>query len=95
MQCHLSVVRLLLSVVLDLVLFLSPLCLVAVTNPLQILAAQASTSSPVTLNRPPSVEAREPETVPGEPQAKRPRAEDDKMASVPQPVIVMNQDASK
>ncbi|XP_048846761.1 forkhead box protein K1-like [Brienomyrus brachyistius] len=67
----------------------------AVTNPLQILAAQASTSSPVTLNRPPSVEAREPETVPGEPQAKRPRAEDDKMASVPQPVIVVNQDASK
>ncbi|XP_066530150.1 forkhead box protein K1 [Hoplias malabaricus] len=65
----------------------------ALTNPLQILAAQASTSPPVLVNRPSSVEMEEPG--PGEPEAKRSKIEEDSVASVPQPVIVaMNQEAS-
>ncbi|KAL7829731.1 hypothetical protein AOLI_G00306160 [Acnodon oligacanthus] len=65
----------------------------ALTNPLQILAAQASTSPPVLVNRPPSVEMEEPG--PREPEAKRLKMEEDSVGSVPQPVIVaMNQEAS-
>ncbi|KPP61324.1 hypothetical protein Z043_120590, partial [Scleropages formosus] len=67
----------------------------AITNPLQILAAQASTSLPVIVNRQPSDETEERATVPGEPEVKRPRVQDDSVASVPQPVIVMKQDASE
>ncbi|KAG7316958.1 hypothetical protein KOW79_019256 [Hemibagrus wyckioides] len=58
----------------------------ALTNPLQILAAQASTSPPVLVNRPSSVEMEEVGLQ--EPEAKRPRKEDEGMVSVPQPVIV-------
>ncbi|XP_016324146.1 forkhead box protein K1-like isoform X2 [Sinocyclocheilus anshuiensis] len=61
----------------------------ALTNPLQILAAQASTSPPVLVNRPSSIE-------PDEPEPKRPKMEEDSVAPVPQPVIVaMNQEASE
>ncbi|KAG7459981.1 hypothetical protein MATL_G00216360 [Megalops atlanticus] len=68
----------------------------AITNPLQMLAAQASSSPPVVVNRPPSVEAEEPGSTPSEPEAKRPKMEDGDAASVPQPVIVaMNQEASE
>ncbi|KAI1896149.1 hypothetical protein AGOR_G00091830 [Albula goreensis] len=71
----------------------------AITNPLQILAAQASTSPPVVVNRPPSVEAERPASAPGEPEAKRPKLEDGNTAPVPQPVIVaatpQTQDASE
>ncbi|XP_028843457.1 forkhead box protein K1 [Denticeps clupeoides] len=66
----------------------------ALTNPLQILAAQASTSPPVVVHRPSSVEAEE--AAPGETEPKRRKMEEDSMASVPQPVIVaMNQQASE
>lgn len=58
----------------------------ALTSPLQILAAQASTSPPVVVNRPSSVEMEE--AGPREPEAKRIKMEEDGMASVPQPVIV-------
>ncbi|KAJ8413483.1 hypothetical protein AAFF_G00079900 [Aldrovandia affinis] len=71
----------------------------AITNPLQILAAQASTSPPVLVNRPPSAEAELPASAPGEPEAKRPKMEDGSAAPVPQPVIVaatpQAQEASK
>ncbi|XP_016361512.1 forkhead box protein K1-like [Sinocyclocheilus anshuiensis] len=61
----------------------------AFTNPLQILAAQASTSPPVLVNRPTSIES-------DEPKPKRPKMEEDSVAPVPQPVIVaMNQEASE
>ncbi|XP_016383156.1 forkhead box protein K1-like isoform X1 [Sinocyclocheilus rhinocerous] len=61
----------------------------ALTSPLQILAAQASTSPPVLVNRPSSME-------PDEPEPKRPKMEEDSVAPVPQPVIVaMNQEASE
>ncbi|KAJ8364012.1 hypothetical protein SKAU_G00128430 [Synaphobranchus kaupii] len=60
----------------------------AITNPLQILAAQASSSPPVVVNRPPSVEAEMLASAPGEPEAKRPKMEDGGTAPVPQPVIV-------
>ncbi|XP_061084093.1 forkhead box protein K1 [Conger conger] len=59
-----------------------------ITNPLQILAAQASTSPPAVVNRPPSVEAERLASAPGEPEAKRPKMEDGGAAPVPQPVIV-------
>ncbi|MFT7798047.1 AP-5 complex subunit zeta-1 isoform X1, partial [Arapaima gigas] len=49
----------------------------AMTNPLQILAAQASTSSPVIMNRQPSNETEEPGGTPGEPEVKRPKMQDD------------------
>ncbi|MBN3318155.1 AP5Z1 protein, partial [Atractosteus spatula] len=49
----------------------------AITNPLQILAAQASTSTPVVVNRPPSAEAEQPASALGEPEAKRPKVEED------------------
>lgn len=66
------------------------LSLSALSNPLQILAAQASTSPPVLVNRPSSVEAE------NEPEPKRPKMEEDAIAPVPQPVIVaMNQEASE
>lgn len=58
----------------------------ALTNPLQILAAQASTSPPVLVNRPSSVEMEDAGSL--EPEAKRPKMEDEGVASVPQPVIV-------
>ncbi|KAG5832251.1 hypothetical protein ANANG_G00289100 [Anguilla anguilla] len=68
----------------------------AITNPLQLLAAQASSSPPVVVNRPASTEAEEPGSTAGEPEAKRPKVEDGETAPVPQPVIVaMNQDASE
>ncbi|XP_056609011.1 forkhead box protein K1 [Triplophysa dalaica] len=62
----------------------------AFTSPLQILAAQASTSPPVLVNRPSSLELE------NEPEPKRPKMEEDAIAPVPQPVIVaMNQEASE
>ncbi|XP_035385001.1 forkhead box protein K1 isoform X2 [Electrophorus electricus] len=65
----------------------------ALTNPLQILAAQASTSPPVLVHRPPSMEMEE--GAPRAPEAKRARLEEDAVASIPQPVIVaMTQEAS-
>ncbi|KAJ8253830.1 hypothetical protein COCON_G00204420 [Conger conger] len=68
----------------------------AITNPLQMLAAQASSSPPVLVNRPASTEAVEPGSTAGEPEAKRPKVEDGEAAPVPQPVIVaMNQEASE
>uniref|UniRef100_A0A8C9QZU8 Forkhead box K1 n=1 Tax=Scleropages formosus TaxID=113540 RepID=A0A8C9QZU8_SCLFO len=61
----------------------------AMTNPLQILAAQASTSPPVIVNKPPIAEAERSTATPGEPEVKRPKMEeDDDRAPVPQPVIV-------
>ncbi|MGH0129280.1 UNVERIFIED_CONTAM: hypothetical protein FKN15_038663 [Acipenser sinensis] len=60
----------------------------AITNPLQILAAQASTSTPVMVSKPPSAEAEQPASSLGEPEAKRPRNEDGSGAAVPRPVIV-------
>ncbi|XP_056117625.1 forkhead box protein K1 [Rhinichthys klamathensis goyatoka] len=66
----------------------------ALTNPLQILAAQASTSPPVLVNRPSSMETNESSI--NEPELKRPKMEEDSVAPVPQPVIVaMNQEASE
>lgn len=66
----------------------------ALTNPLQILAAQASTSPPVLVNRPSSMETDESSI--NEPEPKRPKMEEDGVAPVPQPVIVaMNQEASE
>ncbi|XP_043086586.1 forkhead box protein K1 isoform X1 [Puntigrus tetrazona] len=66
----------------------------AFTNPLQILAAQASTSPPVLVNRPFSMETDESSI--DEPEPKRPKKEEDSVAPVPQPVIVaMNQEASE
>ncbi|KAJ8246099.1 hypothetical protein GJAV_G00263640 [Gymnothorax javanicus] len=59
-----------------------------VTSPLQILAAQASTSPPVVVSRPPCSEAEMLASGPGEPEAKRPKMEDGGTAPVPQPVIV-------
>ncbi|KAK6481671.1 forkhead box protein K1-like isoform X1 [Huso huso] len=59
-----------------------------ITNPLQILAAQASTSTPVMVSKPPSAEAEQPASSLGEPEAKRPRNEDGSGAAVPRPVIV-------
>ncbi|MGH0148221.1 UNVERIFIED_CONTAM: hypothetical protein FKN15_021589 [Acipenser sinensis] len=59
-----------------------------ITNPLQILAAQASTSSPVMVSKPPSAESEQPASSLGEPEAKRPRNEDGSGARVPQPVIM-------
>lgn len=69
----------------------------ALTNPLQILAAQASTSPPVVVNRPHSREGNEAATASGEPEAKRPKMEDDgRVSPVPQPVIVaMNQETNE
>ncbi|KAJ8344912.1 hypothetical protein SKAU_G00291050 [Synaphobranchus kaupii] len=68
----------------------------AITSPLQMLAAQASSSPPVLVNRPASMEAEEPGSTAGEPEAKRPKVEDGEAAPVPQPVIVaMNQEASE
>ncbi|XP_048870329.1 forkhead box protein K1 [Brienomyrus brachyistius] len=69
----------------------------AINSPLQILAAQASSSSPVVVNRPPSVEAERPTSAPGEPEAKRPKREEESAAPAPQPVIVavMPQDTSE
>lgn len=58
----------------------------ALINPLQILAAQASTSPPVLVNRPSGGEIQDAGLQ--EPEAKRPKTEDDGMASVPQAVIV-------
>ncbi|XP_060799045.1 forkhead box protein K1 [Neoarius graeffei] len=58
----------------------------ALTSPLQILAAQASTSPPVLVNRPSSVEREEAGVQ--EPDTKRPKMEDDGVVSVPKPVIV-------
>ncbi|XP_059414526.1 forkhead box protein K1-like [Carassius carassius] len=66
----------------------------ALTNPLQILAAQASTSPPVLVNRPSGMKTNESSI--NEPEPKRPKMEEDSVAPVPQPVIVaMNQEASK
>ncbi|RXN03501.1 forkhead box K1-like protein [Labeo rohita] len=66
----------------------------ALTNPLQILAAQASTSPPVLVNRPSSMETDESSI--DEPEPKRSKMEEDSVAPVPQPVIVaMNQEASE
>lgn len=66
----------------------------ALTNPLQILAAQASTSPPVLVNRHSSMETIESSI--NEPEPKRPKMEEDSVAPVPQPVIVaMNQEASE
>ncbi|XP_051994454.1 forkhead box protein K1-like isoform X2 [Xyrauchen texanus] len=66
----------------------------ALTNPLQILAAQASTSPPVLVNRPTSREVVESGNY--EPEPKRHKMEEDSVAPVPQPVIVaMNQEASE
>ncbi|KAK1162928.1 forkhead box protein K1-like isoform X1 [Acipenser oxyrinchus oxyrinchus] len=59
-----------------------------ITNPLQILAAQASTSTPVMVSKPPSAEAEQPASSLGEPEAKRPRNEDGSGSAVPRPVIV-------
>ncbi|XP_076121017.1 forkhead box protein K1 isoform X1 [Alosa pseudoharengus] len=69
----------------------------ALTNPLQILAAQASTSPPVVVNRPHSREGNEGASAPGEPEAKRPKMEDDSgVTPMPQPVIVaMNQETNE
>ncbi|XP_062388939.1 forkhead box protein K1 isoform X2 [Sardina pilchardus] len=69
----------------------------ALTNPLQILAAQASTSPPVVVNRPHSRETDETASAPGEPEAKRPKMEDDSgVTPMPQPVIVaMNQETNE
>ncbi|XP_030645684.1 forkhead box protein K1 [Chanos chanos] len=65
----------------------------ALTNPLQILAAQASTSPPVLVNRPASTE-NEGSELP-EPDAKRPKMDEDGVAPVPQAVIVaVNQEQS-
>ncbi|ROL49455.1 Forkhead box protein K1 [Anabarilius grahami] len=66
----------------------------ALTNPLQILAAQASTSPPVLVNRPSSMATDESSI--NEPEPKRPKMEEDGVAPIPQPVIVaMNQEASE
>ncbi|XP_067276111.1 forkhead box protein K1 [Pseudorasbora parva] len=66
----------------------------ALTNPLQILAAQASTSPPVLVNRHSNMETNESSI--NEPEPKRPKMEEDSVAPVPQPVIVaMNQEASE
>ncbi|KAG9343007.1 hypothetical protein JZ751_015225 [Albula glossodonta] len=69
----------------------------AITSPLQMLAAQASSSPPVVVNRPASAGAEEPGPAAGEPEAKRPKVEEnDDAAPVPQPVIVsVNQEASE
>ncbi|KAJ8402655.1 hypothetical protein AAFF_G00367380 [Aldrovandia affinis] len=65
----------------------------AITNPLQMLAAQASSSPPVVVNR---LASMEPGSTLGEPEAKRPKVEDGDAAPAPQPVIVaMNQEASE
>lgn len=63
-------------------------------SPLQILAAQASSSPPVLVNRPPSADASSGQR--GEPQAKRPKLEDEggtesaqhQVTPAQQPVIV-------
>ncbi|CAB1344102.1 unnamed protein product [Coregonus sp. 'balchen'] len=62
----------------------------ALTSPLQILAAQASSSPPVLVSRQPSAGPDVGPEVPGEPQAKRPKMEEDDEAAPPmqQPVIV-------
>ncbi|XP_039630065.1 forkhead box protein K1 [Polypterus senegalus] len=60
----------------------------ALSNPLQILAAQASTSPPVVVSKVPNVEGEQPAPSTGEPEAKRPKLEDGNGASVPQPVIM-------
>uniref|UniRef100_A0A4W5RBA3 Forkhead box K1 n=1 Tax=Hucho hucho TaxID=62062 RepID=A0A4W5RBA3_9TELE len=63
----------------------------ALTSPLQILAAQASSSPPVLVSRQPSAGPDVGPEVPGDPQAKRPKMEDDEAAPpIPQqqPVIV-------
>ncbi|XP_051570009.1 forkhead box protein K1 [Myxocyprinus asiaticus] len=66
----------------------------ALTNPLQILAAQASTSPPVLVNRPSSMEVEESGN--DEPEPKRPKMEEVAITPIPQPVIVaMNQEASE
>ncbi|XP_058626238.1 forkhead box protein K1 isoform X2 [Onychostoma macrolepis] len=66
----------------------------AFTNPLQILAAQASTSPPVLVNRPSGMEIDQSSI--DEPEPKRSKMEEDSVAPVPQPVIVaMNQEASE
>ncbi|KAJ8251141.1 hypothetical protein GJAV_G00217760 [Gymnothorax javanicus] len=60
----------------------------AITDPLQMLAAQASSSPPVVVNRPASPEAQDSGSTAGEPEAKRPKVEDDDIPLVPQAVIV-------
>ncbi|KTG04182.1 hypothetical protein cypCar_00006329 [Cyprinus carpio] len=66
----------------------------AFTNPLQILAAQASTSPPVLVNRPSSMQTDESSI--DEPEPKRAKMEEDSVAPVPRAVIVaMNQEASE
>ncbi|XP_056135695.1 forkhead box protein K1 isoform X1 [Lampris incognitus] len=68
----------------------------ALNSPLQILAAQASSSPPVLVNRQVTMGADALAEHPGEPQAKRPKIEDEKgpdsaqpqVTSAPQPVIV-------
>ncbi|KAL2100799.1 hypothetical protein ACEWY4_002560 [Coilia grayii] len=75
----------------------------ALTNPLQILAAQASTSPPAVVNRPlirdEDGDGDEASSAAGAPEAKRPKMEEDVSVSVspmPQPVIVaMTQEPSE
>ncbi|XP_052364342.1 forkhead box protein K1-like [Oncorhynchus keta] len=52
----------------------------ALTSPLQILAAQASSSPPVLVSRQPSAGPDVGPEVPGDPQAKRPKMEEDEAA---------------
>uniref|UniRef100_A0A8C1WCN4 Forkhead box K1 n=1 Tax=Cyprinus carpio TaxID=7962 RepID=A0A8C1WCN4_CYPCA len=71
-----------------------PVSAYAFTNPLQILAAQASTSPPVLVNRPSSMQTDESSI--DEPEPKRAKMEEDSVAPVPRAVIVaMNQEASE
>ncbi|XP_028977910.1 forkhead box protein K1 isoform X1 [Esox lucius] len=60
----------------------------ALTSPLQILAAQASSSPPVLLSRQPNAGPDVGPEAPGEPQAKRPKIEEDEAPPSQQPVIV-------
>ncbi|XP_006010297.1 forkhead box protein K1 [Latimeria chalumnae] len=66
----------------------------AVSNPLQLLAAQASSSSPVIVTKASSLEVEQSASSAGEPEAKRPKMEDSSGApaatAVGQAVIVSN-----
>ncbi|XP_063041166.1 forkhead box protein K1 [Engraulis encrasicolus] len=74
----------------------------ALTNPLQMLAAQASSSPPAVVTRPHSRDGGDEASSAassasaGEPEAKRPKMEEDGVSPVPQPVIVaMTQEPSE
>lgn len=59
----------------------------ALSSPLQILAAQASSSPPVLVSRQPSAGADGQAEQPGEPQAKRPKMEEEEGPGSAQPPV--------